>query len=179
MRANVDLREVDGALKDMYLRSKRMGPAFRELSPIFRRDQRDHAKNQEGPDGPWKERAPSTMHKRKLKKRKARVTKAMRMIMIQKPKRRRTTPSAILGRLPKLTRFERGPLWVRATSRLTWIGGANQHGARVGRRRRVVLPARPYLWLSKEVLNETRRILSTHIVRGWYKKHNLGGFTLT
>lgn len=165
--ASINVEEVDKALRDMAERGRRLAPAFRKIRPALRRDQRDHARAQQGPDSSWAPRAAATEHARRRKNRSLRVSKAMRQVMLKPITRRRATPAKVLGRLPLATIYTVSPLFARATSRSLYPGGANQHGGRVGRRRRVRLPARPFLWLSDALLDASKRIIAEHIVAGW------------
>jgi len=167
MRAHFQMGEVDKALHDVYERSKRLRPAFRALQPHMKKDQRDHARAKEGPDGSWAPRAAATEARRRSSNRKLRVTKAMRAVMLRPLTRRRPTPAKVLGRLPQATKYSVGALYVRASSRSVYPGGANQHGGQVGHKRRVKLPARPFLWISAALLEESRKLLAKFVVAGW------------
>lgn len=164
MDGNVDLTEVDTALADVDVRSKRMAPAFRELRAPMRRDQAAHAKQQEGPNGAWPPRSPLTEARRRARNRRRRVTKAMITIGIASNKKKRSTPKRILGRLPRAVVYTIGDLFLRATSRVPW-SGAHQDGGRVGRG--VKLPARPFLWLSDVLINATKDVLGKYVLKGW------------
>jgi hypothetical protein len=164
--AIVDLSQVDRALADTELRAKRMAPAFRELRPLLRRDQRDHAKGEQGSDGKWPARSPLTEARRKAKSRASRTTRALRTIALGRFARR-STPRKILGRLPGAVVYTVGELFARATSRAKKIGPAHQFGLRVGRRLAVRLHAREFLWLSDKLLDASKQVLAKFVVKGW------------
>lgn len=96
------------------------------------------------------------------------MTKAARTIAVS-PFRRRSTPKRILGRLPNAIIIESGPLYVRARSRAPAIARAQQLGLRVGRRRKVRLPARRFLWASDPLIEVARVTLGAYVVKGMKK----------
>lgn len=163
--ANFDAQEVDRALADVEERGRRLGPAFRELRRPLRDDQRSHARAEEGPAGAWPARSPLTEARRRARNRRVRITKAMQTIA---PRRfvRRSTPARLLGRLPSAIIVTAGDLFIRAVSRAPW-SGVHQHGGRAGRRRGVTIPARPFLWLSSQLLATVRSKLGEYVVKGW------------
>lgn len=164
--AYVDLTQVNRALADIELRGRVMGPAMRELRKPLRADQTDHRKRAEGPDGAWPRRSPETEARRKSTNRRFRRTKAMNMIAPKKF-RRRSTPAALLGRLPRAIKITAGNLFVRAESRAVRFGGSHNKGAMVGRHRRVKLPRREFLWLSDVLLKDASAIMTKYILKGW------------
>ena len=165
--AYVNLDEVDAAMSDIDERSKRMEPAFRKLRTPMRGDQREHAREAEGSGGKWPERAPATEERRKQHNLRVRRPKAFRTISPVK-QLRRSTPKALLGRLPRAIRVTNGPLWVRATS-FANFGYAHNRGAMVGHGRKVRLPQREFLWLSDALLDTCRDVMATYLVGGWKK----------
>lgn len=73
------------------------------------------------------------------------------------PARRTPSRRRILGRLPGAIRMEvRGPV-IAATSKVAWSGAHQDGPTRVGRG--AVVPARPFLWLSDELLALAERSL--------------------
>jgi phage gpG-like protein len=162
-----DVGEIDRAFDDVELRARRMGPAFRELRKPMRGDQREHARRAEGPGGHWPARAPATEERRLRRNRRLRIPKALRLISPVKTQRR-STPAAILGRLPRALRIDSGELWVRATSRATF-GGSHNEGAMVGRRRSVKLPRREFVWVSDEFIAKCEFVFLSHLVQDWIK----------
>jgi hypothetical protein len=169
--ANFQLDEVDRAMADLEARSKRLAPAFRQLRRPLRRDQKAHARAESGPDGQWPKRSPLTEARREAHNRRAR---AFRAIAKYSPRqkgdkaRKRSLPARILGRLPNAIQVVVGELYVRASSRATF-GGAQQHGDRVGHGHRVLLPSRPFLWLSDALLNTAADVLGSYVVKGWQR----------
>lgn len=163
---SLDLSELDASLAEAERRAKQLRPAFRELRKPMRLDQRDHAKAQQGPDGAWAPRSPLTEARRKARNRGRRTTAAMRTVMVGRFPRR-PTPKKILGRLPGAVEVVAGGLFVRASSRAYPMGGANNRGARVGRRRRVLLRARTFLWLSDDLKKKAAEVLGEHVAKGF------------
>jgi phage gpG-like protein len=158
-----DLTELDSAMADVEQRGKRLAPAFRELRRPLRGDQREHAKDQRGPDGSWPPRSPFTEARQRARNRAIRRSKAAKTIAIATTKRR-STPARILGRLPGAIKLVTGELFVRAVSRVPW-SGVHQFGGRAGRGVRI--PARPFLWLSDGLLELARTTLADFVVKGW------------
>lgn len=107
------------------LRNPDLRPAWKVAKPILLADQREHAKKQEGPSGPWPALASST----KARRAGGRRTRARRM----------------LGRLATANKtiMERRRMIMRSPIR--W-SGAHAEGDTVGRGAR--LPARPMRWAS-------------------------------
>lgn len=162
--AEFDAIEVDRALADVEERGKRLRPAFRQLRKPMRGDQRQHARDERGPDAAWPPRSPLTEARRRARNRRLRTTKAMRTIGLGKFTRTRATPKQILGRLPSALIVTAGELFVRATSRVPWsgihqFGGRANHGARI--------PARPFLWLSDDLVETARQVLVDFVIKGW------------
>ncbi len=140
LSATVDVRDVDRAIEEMLRAGHNLGPAFRIAKPIMRADQREHASRRMGPDGPWPQRAASSLAKARRGRKRTR-----------KP----------LGKLPTATTYTATSTGLRAVSRVPW-SGAHQFGARVGRGAQ--LPARPFLWISDELAGKVASIFATHVV---------------
>lgn len=106
------------------------------LRQPLRLDQRNHARAQEGPDGPW---AP-----RKLQPGR---------------KRKRGRARRLLGRLPTAIRVSVTGATVRAESKARpAMAAAHQDGpTRVGRG--AIVPQRQYLWISDELLRAAEQAL--------------------
>lgn len=112
---------------------------FRELAPEARADQRDHAKNQEGPESHWAPRK-------------------------EVPGRRKRKTRRILGRLPGAIQVRTHPDAVEIQSRVRWSGihqdgGTANNGAQI--------PARPFLWWSEEFLDVAGESALIFITRNW------------
>ena len=167
--ANFDMTEVDRAMADVEERRKRLAPAFREARRPLRQDQRAHARAEQGPDGAWPVRSPFTEARRQARNRRVRITRAIAKYSPRQRgvARRRSTPQRLLGRLPGALLVVAGNLFIRATSRAGALGGAQQHGGMVGHGRRVKLRARPFLWLSGQLLATVRDLLGNYVVKGW------------
>lgn len=163
----VDLTELDQALADVEERARRLEPAFRALRRPMRGDQRDHQKKTQGPEGPWAPRSPATLARLARDRRRKPIPKALRTIApAPRQIRRRRSPRNLLGRLPNTLRVTSGPLFVRASPRVPWAI-AHLRGGRVGRRRRVRLVARNFLWLSDALLENARSTIAGFVVKGW------------
>ena len=166
-----DMSEVSEALSDTVERARQLAPAFRDLKRPLKSDQRDHAKSESGPGGKWAPRSAATLERRKLQRRRGRMTKdkkaALALISFKPLKRRRGAASnRILGRLPTAMKTEIAPLYIRIVSRVKW-SLAHAKGARVGRG--VRLPAREFYWLSKAIVDLAAEKIGKYVVKGMKK----------
>jgi hypothetical protein len=127
----------------MQRRARQLGPAFQELKKPLRLDQRDHAKKRHGPDTLWAPRAASTTARL--------LTGGHR-------------PKKLLGRLPTAVSYTASATGVRGVSRAKW-SAAQQDGATVGHGSR--LPARPFLWISDEMLTKAEDVIGGALVRAY------------
>ncbi len=140
---DVDFREVDRGFSAMERRAHALGPAFRQLKPELRADQRDHAARRAGPFAAWAARAPATLAK-------AKRGKSGRI--------RRSRP---LGKLLTAIDYSATATQVMARSLVDWAN-VHQEGGRVGRG--AVIPARPFLWISDAMMARASEIILRHIV---------------
>lgn len=147
IEATVDLRDVDRGFAGLLRAGRDAAPYFRALVPEVRRDQRDHARQQEAPDGAWASWSPA--YERKKERRRG---------------TRRGRGRKMLGRLPRAVRYRAGGDYVEAESRVRW-SGVHQEGGRVGRGADV--PARPFLWFSDDFLDDATEAMSDYAARGW------------
>ena len=141
--ATLDIGDVEKGLAAMQRRARVLGPAFRELKRPLRLDQRDHSKRRAGPSAMWAPRAASTMAKLRAGGRRAR-----------KP----------LGKLSGAVAYTADATAVRARSRVLW-SGVHQDGGTVGRGAK--LPARPFLWISDDMLRVAEHTLGRALVRAY------------
>lgn len=141
--ATLDIGDVEEGLAAMQRRARALGPAFRELKRPLRLDQRAHSKKREGPSAIWAPRAASTMARLRAGGRRAR-----------KP----------LGKLTGAVAYTADATAVRGTSRVLW-SGVHQDGGAVGRGAR--LPARPFLWISDDLLGIAENTLGRALVRAY------------
>jgi phage gpG-like protein len=149
LRAHVDLSKVEVGIGKVLGRAEALGQAFRLLERPLRDDQRDHGRSQEGPDGKWPARSPATLGRlRHRSGGKRRVRRARR----------------VLGMLPTTLRVLSSPRRVLAASKVRWAA-LHQEGGRVGRGAKV--PARPFLWVSPEMLDRAVEVLAEHLRSGW------------
>jgi phage gpG-like protein len=142
-RIDLDLSDVELRLAAMRRRSRSLSPAFREIGKAMRLDQRDHAKEREGPEGEWPKRSPRTLAKLRAGGRRAR-----------RP----------LGKLVRAVTYRATKLGAVAESRIAW-SGIHQHGGVAGRGAKI--PARPFLWISEKLFREAERILEVTLVRAF------------
>lgn len=138
MEARLDDRELQRALDELARRADR--DWFREVAPLARDDQREHAQRQEGPDGKWAPRDPDTNARR--------------------PRKRRR----VLGRLPGAIKVRVHADAVEIESRVAW-SDAHQKGGTVGNN--AVLPERPFLWWSEEFLDDAGEAALTYVTQNW------------
>lgn len=148
--ARVDISAVQRALGRMQAWGRDLRPVFRQARKPLMRDQREHKKNMEGPDGRWPARASAT-HARLGAR--GRVTGR---------KRRR---GRLLGRLPTAVKLQLTRESLRVVSRVRWSGVHQDGAGRVGRAPRI--PKRTYLWASRKLLHEVADIIATEAVKGW------------
>ena len=143
--AKVDLDHVQRGLDEMVRRGMRPGLVLGSLRKPARKDQMEHGKAKQGPDGPWPARAASTTQGRG--KRRARI------------RRRR-----LLGRLSSAINIyvRRSALVVQ--SKVRW-SNVHQQGGTAGRGARI--PERRFLWWSGELLDHVAKRLLDHVGEGW------------
>ncbi len=142
--ATLDIRDVENGLDAMERRSHSLGTAFRELKAPLRLDQKDHRKKRQGPSAAWAPAAASTRARR-----------------LSSPKHR---PSKLLGRLPGAVSYKADSTSVTGTSRVLW-SGVHQDGGTVGHGSR--LPARPFLWISDDMIRIAENTLGGALVRAY------------
>jgi hypothetical protein len=141
----VDLTRVQRGLDALYARGRDTRPVLAAMRIPARKDQMQHGKEQQGPNGPWKRRAASTTSGRSKRRRQIR--------------RRR-----LLGRLSSavVTRVARGGMVVE--SQVAW-SEIHQSGGTAGRGAKI--PARPFLWWSREILDEIAAKITEYVGKGW------------
>lgn len=148
LRLELDARPVLAGFDDMRRASRELGSVFREIRPVMRADQKDHASKAAGPDGKWAPRAASTL---------GRMSRGSRRF---KGTRRRKLSRRPLGRLVTAVTYSASKAGVFATSRVAW-SNVHQEGGRVGRGAR--LPARPFLWISDSLADTAARAIAEHV----------------
>jgi phage gpG-like protein len=141
MEARLDDRDLQRAIDELGRRAEQ--DWFRELAPLAREDQREHAQRQEGPTGRWAPRDPDANARR--------------------PRRRRR----VLGRLPGAIRVRVHPDAVEVASRVAW-SAAHQEGDTVGHGAR--LPERPFLWWSEGFLKDAGAAALLYVMRDWSRR---------
>lgn len=142
--ATIDIGDVEEGIAAMERRARALGPAFRELQKPMRDDQKDHGKQQRGPFGSWARRSPRTLDFYRSHGRKR----------IPKP----------MGRLISAVKYASTAYSLSGESRVAW-SGAQQDGGVVGRGARI--KARPFLWLSRRLLDIAETIFERTILDGY------------
>jgi phage gpG-like protein len=145
--AKVDDSSFQAGLRDVRRAGRNLPEVFRRLRAPMRRDQVDHARQEEGPEGSW----PARRGERAV---------------VRRGKRRRSRARSIrlLGRLPDAIDIRAAGVTVFARSRVKWAR-AHADGDVVGRGAR--LPARSFLWISDELADEANRQLGDHLGKAW------------
>lgn len=173
-RISVEAVEVYAGLKAMSHRGSHLHEVFKGLRPDLRRELKEHASAESGPEGAWKPRAASTLGR--LDKRGAfkTVTKREKRrkvdgVAMSGPLRSSTSKKALaetLGRLPGgvVTKVE--PRALIARSPVAWAGVHNE-GGRVGNG--TILPARPFVFMSDSFLKQAERDLIQFVIGGFEK----------
>ena len=131
---------------------------FRELRGPMRADQKEHAQRQEGPEGPWPERAASTLQRSKRRRRGTKTAKRGRS------RSRGGRPRRMLGRLPTSVKVRAQGLSVWSHTPVPWAG-IHQEGGLAGRRS--LIPARPFIYISDELERLAMRMIADHVVEPW------------
>lgn len=143
--ATVQLGDVEAGLKAIERRVNALGPAFREIKAPMRADQRTHARHNVGPSGTWKRRSAATIAKMKL------------------PSGRGLTRRP-LGKLLTAIGYSADATGVRAESKIPW-SNVQQEGGTVGRGSK--LPARPFLWISRRLLDIAGDVITKAILAAY------------
>lgn len=142
--ATLDIDDAIQGIDAMERRGHALGAAFRALKKPLALDQRDHRKKREGPSGMWAPQAASTRARR-----------------LSSPKHR---SKRLLGRLPAAVKYAATSTLVSGTSRVLW-SGVQADGGRVGHGAR--LTARPFLWISDDMLGVAQSVLGTELIRAY------------
>lgn len=144
--------DVDGVIAAM-ARLARFGrdlrPVFKEARGPLMRDQKEHRKQQSGPDGKWPALSPFTIERQKARAR-------------SKGKRR---PRIMLGKLPMSLRVYTSSKALRVENRADWSGVHQDGAGRTGHAPSI--PARRFLWISDRVLVDFVDIIKTHAEKWW------------
>jgi len=166
----LDWRSVDEGLRDIARRGANLRPVFAELKPELQAEIQSHFEAQEGPEGPWPQRAAST---------EARMTKQARMVAKRgSTKRGKLTRRTIrrVGRIfgqpllgykfPFQLTFDVERNYLEARNRVKW-SAIHDEGGRAGRGGRSNIPRRQFMWASGRFYDRVRDRLLTHVLRGW------------
>lgn len=161
--AFVNLRDVENGLRRMQLAGMDLRPVFKAARKDVRADQRDHAKQQEGPDGKWPRLDPDTLKKRTRQGAGRRHRGKM--------KRRRKKFGLMLGKLPRSFTISYSRSWIRGTARPKWSGAHQpKRGSTTRIGRGATLRARPYLWASTGLLQTVARKAVDYMTTQWVRK---------
>ncbi len=153
----VDLRDLDRAFRRMRRAGVDVRPAWRKLRPQLRADQRRHMSAMEGPSGAWRPLARSTVEKRmRVGGRSGKFTKKGRL---RKPAQRR------LARILSKRLLVKAKVVVTQdnmtiTAQPKWAG-IHQSGGIAGKNSRI--PARVFMWVSRELQARAVRELELHL----------------
>lgn len=139
----VNIVDATMGLDAMAKRSHQLEPAFQEIKTAMKVDQKEHREDESGPDGHWAPRKASTIAAAKSHH------------------KGRLVPRKILGKLPTAVSYKALPLGVEGESRIKW-SLTQQDGGPVGRG--VVLPARPFLWISDKLSAKAEGIIAGKLV---------------
>lgn len=143
LTATVKIHSVLRRIEDMSKTDRRK--VFSSARKPSRADQRDHAKKQESPRGRWAQLASSTVERRS-----------------QSSKRRRSR--RLLGKLPAALVMKHDADKLTIRSRTSW-GHIHQLGGNGGKGARI--PARPFLWISPQLIRQVKRLFVQAYRRSW------------
>jgi phage gpG-like protein len=154
--ATLDIGDVEQGLEAMQRRAHALGAAFAELKGPLRLDQRDHSKRREGPEGAWAPRAASSSAKLRTGRRQRWWSRFRRT--------KYHRPAKLMGRLSGAVKYTANASGVTGVSRALW-SGVHQDGGTVGHGSRI--PARPFLWISDDMLTVAGNTLGNALVRAY------------
>lgn len=158
----VDTSEFDAATAAALKACRDLRPAFRELRKPFRQDQKEHAKDAKGPDGPWAPLARATLERRAADARAKRRAGGGLAGKARRARRRRRVlkQRKVLGRLPFLLDVQVTRDSLIGMSKVLW-GDAHFSGKTVGKG--VKLPSREFLYVSDELARKVVDVLGRHV----------------
>lgn len=140
----VDDREVSAALDRMLQQATRMAPAFKNIGEELLQSTQQRFRDQVDPDGrPWQRLAASSVA---AKAKRGHSDKILRQ----------------RGYLADTIRYQADEGGVRVgTNRI--YGAIHQLGGKAGRGRKVTIPARPFLGISREDRDRIMEIVADHL----------------
>lgn len=153
--AHINLTDVEKGLLGLDVRPSALRPVFNELRNPLRDDLKDHARQQEGPEGKWPGRSRRTM---------SRLTARRRGRTASGRRRSRRRAGRLLGRLPSLFVVRVSGHGISAENRAKW-SAIHQEGGTAGRGARI--PARPFAWISDRFLDLSVEFLAEVMQLGW------------
>lgn len=162
-RIDVDLRQLNDAIKRAEKAGINLKPAWRKLRRPMKADQAYHMKRQQGPNrASWPPLAASTIAKR-LQSMTASGKAFTKRGKMKKSAQRRL--GRVLSRkLLSGMKVTIKPKEMSVAARLKWAG-VHQHGGRVGHGARI--PPRPFIYIGDELLLSAKRVFETHLQRAW------------
>jgi len=145
----LDLEDVLDGYDAMSRAGRDLTAVWREVTPLVRRDQSEHARLQEGTEGRWPKLAASTVAQRRAAKARGRKSRPVRNA---------------LGKLPRsvVVRYNRQVLKIE--SKVPW-SGVHQDGGSVGRG--ATVPAREHVYFSAQALDRIVERLAQHIAEAF------------
>jgi len=156
----VDDSRVQAGFRDVAAAARGLTKVFQQLRAPMRRDQADHARKEEGPDGPWparksEQRALKTYAKVRRKRGGATTAKVYRYHGLLG-----VVPNVVQVRAIGRTVFARWPIkWASAHADGDVVG----HG--------VKLPARSFAWVSEQLGDLANKMIGDHIKAAWDDGH--------
>lgn len=142
--SKIDDREIVKALDRLHAKASRLAPAFKNIGEVLLRSTQDRFSNQTDPDGrPWQRLKPSTV-----------ASKAKRGHSDKILRQR--------GYLGDSIRYRANEGGIRiGTNRI--YGALHQFGGKAGRGRKVSIPARPFLGISRQDHERILEVVSDHL----------------
>ena len=143
LEGKIDLRDVERGFAGLLRAGQDIAPLLREAKRPLKADQREHQRDQRGPDGPWPKRRVAGRNRG----------------------RKRRSRRRLLGKLPRLLtiRIIGGDTLV-ARSKVVWAA-IHQFGGRAGRGARI--PARPFLYFSRQFIDDIEQALAEYLAQRW------------
>lgn len=142
--SKIDDREILKALDRLHAKAGRLAPAFKNIGEVVLRSTQDRFSSQTDPDGrPWQRLKASTIAG---KAKRGHSDKILRQ----------------RGYLADLIRYRASERLVRiGTNRI--YGALHQFGGKAGRGRKVSIPARPFLGISRQDRERILEVVADHL----------------
>lgn len=168
----VDISDVLRGFDLMLARSSDLSLVFRDLREYLKDEIAEHFANEEGPGGAWVGRAASTearaQHEMLNAPRRRGKGRAVRVGPMLRQRRTLRNRKRLLGRFRAVGAYF---FKTTATSLTMWPRGPwaaiHQYGGIAGKGSKI--PARPFLWISDDVVRRFEEALHLHIMSGWLR----------